>query len=93
MRSPRTPISRPRIPADRRFLITWQERTIGEHHVSFRQSEGELEVRTRVELTVRLAFITLYDLRHESEEHWNGGRLTRLAAHTRENGTATVPNL
>ena len=81
-------MSGPAIPADRRFLITWHERTIGEHHVRFRQSESELEVRTRVDLTVKLAFITLYDLHHESEERWNGGRLTRLAAHTRENGAA-----
>jgi hypothetical protein len=81
-------VSRPAVPADRRFLITWQERTIGEHRVSFRQSEGGLEVRTWVDLAVRLAFITLYDLHHESEERWNGGRLTRLAAHTRENGAA-----
>lgn len=88
MRSKSAPTSGPAIPADRRFLITWQERTIGEHHISFRQSEGELEVRTRVDLTVKLAFITLYDLHHESEERWNGGRLTRLAAHTRENGAA-----
>jgi hypothetical protein len=41
-----------------------------------------------VDLAVKLAFITLYDLHHESEERWNGGRLTRLAADTRENGAA-----
>jgi Domain of unknown function (DUF6134) len=88
MRSPDLSVSRPARPADRRFVISWQERTIGEHHVSFRQTEGELEARTRVDLTVKLAFITLYDLHHESEERWKGGRLTRLAAHTRENATA-----
>ena len=88
MRSPDALGLRSALPADRRFVISWQERAIGEHHVSFRQVEGELEARTRVDLTVKLAFITLYDLHHESEERWKGGRLTRLAAHTRENGTA-----
>ena len=81
---------RPGIPADRRFLIVWQERAIGEHHISFRQSSGVLEARTRVDLTVKLAFITLYDLHHESEERWNGARLTRVSAHTRENGAAPL---
>jgi hypothetical protein len=78
-------------PADRRFLITWQDRTIGEHEVRFRRIDGGFEVSTRVHLAVKLGFITLYDLDHESEERWSGGRLIRLAASTRENGASYPP--
>jgi hypothetical protein len=84
-RAPTTPT-----PADRRFRITWQDRTIGEHLVRFRSAEGDLEVRTEVNLAVRLAFVTLYELHHEGEERWSGGRLTRLTASTRENGAAPL---
>jgi Domain of unknown function (DUF6134) len=88
MRSPDVTVPRPALPTDRRFVISWQERPVGEHHVSFRQAEGGFEARTRVDLTVKLAFITLYDLHHESEERWKGGRLARLVTDTRENGAA-----
>jgi hypothetical protein len=84
------PTLQPGIPADRRFQIVWQKRAIGEHRISFRQSSDELEVRTRVDLTVKLAFITPYDLHHESEERWSGARLTRMSTHTRENGAASL---
>jgi hypothetical protein len=83
MRTPNPPTA---IPLDRRFVITWQGRPIGEHRVSFRRSEHDLEVLTRTALTVRLGFITLYDLDHEAEERWRRGRLTRFSATTRENG-------
>jgi hypothetical protein len=87
MRTPQVPTA---TPLDRRFLITWQDQPIGEHSVSFRRRADELEVATRTALTVRLGFITLYDLDHESEEHWCRGRLTRLSATTRENGGAPL---
>jgi hypothetical protein len=86
MRSHRDATADAAIPADPRFLITWQDRTIGEHRVRFRRIDGGFDVTTQVDLAVKLAFITVYDLQHESEERWSDGRLTRLAATTRENG-------
>jgi hypothetical protein len=90
MRTQKAPTAPTVPPLDRRFLIAWQGRTIGEHQVAFREREDELEVLTRVALTVKLGFITLYDLDHESEERWCRGKLTRLSATTRENGGAPL---
>jgi hypothetical protein len=55
--------------------------SIGQHRIRFRPEAADLVVTTDIALKVKLAFITLLDMRHDSEERWRDGRLAvRCAA-------------
>ncbi|MDX1434317.1 MAG: DUF6134 family protein [Gammaproteobacteria bacterium] len=71
-------------PRDLAFDVYRGSKNIGTHSITFASGEEGLRATTRVSLTVKLAFITLLDLNHESVEIWRGNRLRRLDSTTRE---------
>lgn len=77
----RCPISSPR---NLGFDIYRGSKNIGSHSIRFATKNGVLVAATHISITVKLAFITLLDLRHESEEHWESARLIRLDSTTHE---------
>lgn len=71
-------------PRDLEFDVRLGSRSIGSHSIRFSTDDGVLRASTRISLKVKLGFITLLDLNHESEELWNSSRLMRLDSTTTE---------
>jgi Family of unknown function (DUF6134) len=72
------------VPEDRIFDVLLKGTRIGQHAVTFTPEGDGFRANTRLELRVKLAFITLVDLRHESRELWQAGRLMELASVTND---------
>lgn len=63
------------------------EEPFGRHVIRFDELEdGGLEVRTDVELKVKLGFIPVFKYRHEAREIWRDGRLVAVEARTNDDG-------
>jgi hypothetical protein len=60
---------------------------IGWLHTGFVRAGERLTVRTRLELSVYLAFVRVFSYRHVSEEIWQGNRLLSITADTNDDGT------
>jgi hypothetical protein len=60
---------------------------IGVHTVAFRQDGERLVVTTRIDIAVKILFITAFYLKHEAEEVWQAGRLVAVRGTTDDNGT------
>lgn len=68
------------------FDIRRDGASIGGHRVSFRRSEGRLEVEIDIDIDVSLAFIPLFAYRHRNREIWQDGRLLALDSETDDDG-------
>jgi len=75
-----------RVPEDRVFDVRLRGFRIGQHVMSFAPQGNGFRATTHLELKVKLAFITLIDMRHESRELWQDGRLIELESWTDEDG-------
>ena len=75
-----------RVPEDRIFDVLLKGKRIGQHAVTFTPEGKGFRAATTLELKVKLAFITLLDLRHESRELWQDDRLMELASLTHDDG-------
>ena len=75
-----------KVPADRVFDILLKGYRIGQHAMSFEPEANGFRATTHLELKVKLVFITLIDMRHESRELWQDGRLIELESATDEDG-------
>jgi hypothetical protein len=73
-------------PSNLRFRALRNGSPIGAHTVSFRQDGERLVVTTRIDIVVKVLFITAYYLKHEAEEIWQSGRLVAVKATTDDNG-------
>jgi hypothetical protein len=60
---------------------------IGEHRVTFRPDGDRLTVETRVEIAVKVVFVTVFRFRHEAKEVWQSDRLVSVTSTTDDNGT------
>jgi len=75
-----------RVPEDRIFDVLLKGERIGQHAVTFTPEGKGFRAATTLELKVKLAFITLLNLRHESRELWQEGRLLELESLTDDDG-------
>jgi hypothetical protein len=74
-------------PADLRFRALRHGSPIGEHQVTFRADGARLMVHTRVEIVVKVLFVTAFRFKHEAEEVWQSDRLVSVKSRTDDNGT------
>ena len=72
---------------DLRFRALRQGSPIGEHRVTFRPDGDRLTVETRVDIAVKLLFITAFRFKHEAKEIWQSDRLVSVTSTTNDNGT------
>jgi hypothetical protein len=72
------------LPADATFDVLRGKSRIGQHAVTFAPVRNGFRAVTELDLTVKLAFVTLLDLRHHSEELWQDGRLVELRSTTQD---------
>lgn len=71
------------------FSVTLDGRLIGEHRFTVTSVGAQREVHSSARYEVKLLGLTVYRYAHEAEEHWIGGCLTRLDAHTDDGGSRT----
>ena len=72
---------------DLRFRALRHGSPIGEHRVTFRPDGDRLTVETRVEIAVKVLFVSVFRFRHEAEEVWQADRLLSVKSTTDDNGT------
>jgi Family of unknown function (DUF6134) len=75
-----------RVPEDRIFDVLLKGKRIGQHAVTFTPEGKGFRAATTLELKVKLMFVTLLNLQHESRELWQDGRLIELASVTDDDG-------
>ncbi|MBM3540970.1 MAG: hypothetical protein FJX51_02885 [Alphaproteobacteria bacterium] len=71
------------------YAVRWAGDVIGAQSLQFAQDGDALVVRVTSEVRARLLFMTLIDLKHESEERWVQGRLRSFKGRTVDNGDVT----
>jgi uncharacterized protein DUF6134 len=89
------PLLRPVVPVrayagaqrDLRFRALRHGSPIGEHRVTFRPDGDRLTVETRVDIAVKMLFITAFRFKHEAKEVWQSDRLVSVKSTTDDNGT------
>jgi len=68
------------------FRVSRKGTTLGEHHVAFTRTDGMLTAETTLDLTVKLAFITIYRLTLRARETWSDGALIAARVDSTANG-------
>jgi len=81
-----TAIALPAAGGSRRFSVLYKGFTIGAHTVSYSPATGETRVDTDIDLSVKVAFLSVFAFRHRSQETWRAGRLMSLNSDTVEHG-------
>ena len=80
-----------RPPADRlAYSVSWGGAPVGSYEVGFEQNSVRVVVRTDIDVTAKLLFITVMRFIHESEAIWIDGRLQSYRGHTFDNGAETA---
>ena len=81
-----TAIVLPTPAGDRRFAVRYKGIKIGAHTVSYSSATGETRVATDIDLSVKVAFLSVFAFSHRSKETWRAGRLMSLNSETVEHG-------
>ena len=81
-----TAIALPAAGGSRRFSVQYKGFPIGSHAVSYSPATGEMRVDTDIDLSVKVAFLSVFAFRHRSQETWRAGRLMSLNSETVEHG-------
>lgn len=76
-------------PGPARFRVLRDGKEIGTHQVRLTRNAAKLSVQTEIALQVKLAGFTVFRLRHDITEEWQGERLLRLTSRHDRNGTVT----
>jgi hypothetical protein len=69
------------------FQILRNGNQIGTHSMSFERGADEINVTAAIDITFKLAFITLYRFVHEGHELWRNGQLVSMDTTTNDDGT------
>ena len=65
--------------SNRRFLVLYKGDKIGAHTVVYSSATGETRVSTEIHLLAKVAFLTVFEFNHRSEETWRAGQLVSLS--------------
>lgn len=82
----RSPRAQETMPPDILFKVIRDGSEIGSHRVQFRPSGEQMMVQTRIDLAVKVAFITAFRYRHEADELWDARRVLSVKSETNDNG-------
>jgi hypothetical protein len=83
------PVSAFAAPGPVRFRVLREGKEIGTHQVRLSGNAQRLTVQSDIALQVKLAGFTVFRLRHDITEEWQGERLLRLTSRHDRNGTVT----
>jgi hypothetical protein len=70
-----------------KFEIWRKGSRIGQHVVDFAREGEELVVTSRMNIAIRVVFISAYHFDYQAVERWSGGSLASLDARVDDNGT------
>lgn len=76
----------PGAAGNRRFSVLRDGDRIGTHTIVYSPATGETRISTEIHLLVKVAFFTVYEFSHRSQETWRAGRLMSLNSETVEHG-------
>lgn len=68
----------PSTPLNLNFDILHRGKPVGFHQVSMRREGARMNIQTRVEAVVKVAFFTAFQYHHESDELWDSKGLLTL---------------
>lgn len=74
----------PAAAASRQFSVLRKGDKIGTHTVLYSSATEETRIATEIQLLVKVAFFTVFQFSHRSEEAWRDGRLMSLTSETVE---------
>ena len=77
------------LPVERRFAIFRDDREIGRHEVRFTPTAGGFDVRTDIDIKVKVAFITAFHFKQRADDRWIDGQLVESRVTTDDNGKAS----
>lgn len=69
------------------FKVLRSGTPIGEHHVTFTQTGGQLRVDTNSVLVMKMAGIPIYHYTVKASEYWSDGAFSGLDSQVNQNGT------
>ena len=78
------------VPADMLFDVSRKGDRIGTHAIRFTQDGGGLRVASQLDLTVKMAFITVYRYEQTGQDDWQDGALVRTSIRTIDDGKDTL---
>jgi Family of unknown function (DUF6134) len=78
------------VPADMLFDVYRKGDRIGTHAIRFTQDGGGLRVASQLDLTVKMAFITVYRYEQTGQDDWQDGALVRTSIRTIDDGKDTL---
>ncbi len=76
----------PSTPLNLNFDILHRGKPVGFHQVSMRREGARMNIQTRVEAVVKVAFFTAFQYHHESDELWDSKGLLTLNSRTEDQG-------
>jgi Family of unknown function (DUF6134) len=71
---------------NRRFSVLYKGHRIGAHTVLYSSESRDTRVNTEIQLKIKMAFFTVFEFSHRSEETWRDGQLLALKSETVEHG-------
>ena len=74
-------------PQDLAFKIVRDGEEVGQHRIAFRREDGSLLVQSRLEIEVKLLWVTAYRYEQTRSEVWRGRKLVELASVANDDGT------
>ena len=74
------------VPRDTVFNVFRKGSLIGTHAIDFRGTEGQLKVVSRLDLAVKVAFITAYRYEQAGEDVWEDDVLVQTRIETNDDG-------
>jgi hypothetical protein len=73
-------------PQSLRFKAYRDQSVVGTHAVDVQPSGNQTKVTVKIDLNVSMAFVTLFEFKHDCQELWQEGRLISLSSKTNDNG-------
>ncbi|HEY7689976.1 MAG TPA: DUF6134 family protein [Dongiaceae bacterium] len=77
----------PEAPRMLKFRVLWKGEDIGYHNVAITPTaDGGMTVKTKIDMKVKIGFITAFRYEHDSTEVWQDGLLKSLVSKTNDDG-------
>lgn len=78
------------MPANRVFSVSRKGSVIGTHAIEFAGDPQHLKVATRIELAVKIAFVTAFSYQQQGDDEWDGDVLVRTRIATEDDGNKSL---
>ena len=72
------------IPENKKAIydIIRKNKVIGSYEILFSENNGNLNIKTNIDIEIKVFFVTVYKFLHQSKEIWKDGSFVRIDAHS-----------